>query len=92
MSKLDYAAASHAMQSGVTQEMVDRPGPTTPKHLRVGINVALCDHAALVGLLVANGVITDDEYLDAITGEMNREVERYEAALGELLGVKITLR
>lgn len=92
MSKLPYEAAQHAMQTGVAHEMEHRPGPTTPKSLRVGINTALCDHAALIRLLVDKGVISDDEYRAAITDEMNREVKRYEKSLGKLLGTKITLR
>lgn len=89
---MPYEAAQHAMQTGVAQEMEHRPGPTAPKSLRVGINTALCDHAALVRLLVDKGVSTDAEYVDAITDEMNLEVERYERSLGDSLGAKITLR
>ena len=88
-----YMNAAHAMQSGVAMEMNSNPEPTQPKHLRVGVNVALCDHTALVRLLVEKGVITEDEYREAAADEMEREVGRYEALLTETLGgaTKITL-
>lgn len=78
----DYKAAVHAMQTGVQldQTMGSRDGE--PKHLRVGVNSCMCDHAALVRLLIARGVITQAQYEQAITEEMNREVERYETRLG----------
>ena len=76
-----YLAACHAMQSGVAVEMNSDPNPTTPKHLRVGINSALCDQAALVRLLVDKGILTEAEYTEAIAGEMEREVKRYEERL-----------
>lgn len=86
MSKSDverWHAAAHAMQSGVALDH-ERNGAHdgTPKHLRVGVNVALCDHAALVRLLVEKGIFTEEEYAKAIADEMEREVERYRQKLG----------
>lgn len=74
-----YLAAAHGMQSGVAFEMNNNPKPTEPKHLRVGINSAMCDHTALVRLLIERGIFNPDEYERAIADEMEREVERYEA-------------
>lgn len=91
MSKRTYIQAAHAMQSGVAFEMSLDPGPTSPKHLRVGVNSAMSNHAGLVRLLIAKGVITEPEYLQAICDEMNREAERYEQQLSERTGKKITL-
>ena len=76
-TKEEYVGNVHAMQSAVAAKMAIDPAETTPKHLRVGVNSAMCDQAALVQLLVAKGVITIEEYGDAITQEMAREVERY---------------
>lgn len=84
--------AAHAMQSGVKAEMELRPQPTSPKDLRTGVNVALTDHAALVKLLIAKGVITEVEYHEAIADGMEAEHRRYEARLSELMGKKVTLR
>lgn len=92
-----HQAAQHAMQSGVRQELAhELPQLTTEfarflKHERVGINTALCDHSALVHLLAAKGLFTMAEYAEAMADEMEREVTRYEASLGAMLGVKVTL-
>lgn len=79
------------MQSGVAAEMHFNSSPTDPKHLRVGVNAAMTDHAGFVKLLIRKGVITEEEYLDAITGSMNEEVERYEKHLSKQYNKKITL-
>lgn len=76
-----YQAACHAMQTGVMYDQEYNPKDKEPKHLRVGINVAHCDHAALVQLLMSKGIITELEYWQAITAEMEREVERYAAKI-----------
>lgn len=86
-----YEAAAHAMQSGVAMEMNHHSQPTEPKHLRVGINAAMADHCGLVTLLIAKGVFTEAEYLDAIAKSMESEKERYEKHLTDLVGTKITL-
>lgn len=72
-----YLAACHAMQSGVAFKMDMDTKDTTPKHLRVGVNSAMCDSSALAGLLIRKGVITEAEYLEAITVMMEEEVDRY---------------
>lgn len=79
-----YRAAVHGMQSGVAAEMVLGAGSaaTEPKHLRVGINAAMCDHSALVQLLIGKGIFTRDEYLTAIADAMEAEKARYEQRLG----------
>lgn len=86
-----YLAACHAMQSGVAAEMEIGSEDTSPKHLRVGVNSALCDQAALVRLLVEKGIVTEEEYAAAVTAEMEREVARYEERLSEHHGVRVTL-
>lgn len=80
-----YEDALHAMQTGVAIEQGKGSDNGLPKHLRVGVNAAMCDHTGLVRLLISKGVITQDEYIQAITEEMNREVERYEKKLGVTL-------
>lgn len=86
-----YRAACHAMQSGVAMMMNYDPKPTEPKHLRVGVNSALCDQAALVKLLVNKGVITRRDYEEALVTEMKREVAGYEEQLRKIVGANITL-
>lgn len=89
MSKYhDYA---HAMQSGVAMEMGYDDSSVTPKHLRVGINSAMVNDEAIAQLLMDKGIITKDEYEEAITAAMKREKERYEKRLTERFGRKISL-
>lgn len=75
-----YFKAAHAMQSGVAFEMnyLDTASATEPKHLRVGVNVALSDGAALVRLLIAKGILTEEEYFKAIADMMEEEVAKYQ--------------
>ena len=89
--KQRWMDAAHAMQSGVAMEMNYREMPTQPKHLRVGINSAMTDHSGLVKLLINKGLITEDEYIEAIADAMVKEKERYEETLSQLLGSKVTL-
>jgi hypothetical protein len=77
-----YLDAGHAVQTGVALEMA-REGDDSRahKHLRVGINLRACDHTGLVKLLIAKGVITEDEYVEAMADEAELEVQRYEERL-----------
>jgi hypothetical protein len=86
-----YVAATHAMQSGVAAEMGYKPSPTTPKHLRVGVNSAMVNSSALAELLISKGVITEAEYLEVIAAGMEREAKLYEDRISEHYGRKITL-
>jgi hypothetical protein len=69
---LTYAEAMHAMQTGVANLSGN---DLAPKHLRVGINSALVDNAALARLLVKKGVFTQEEYTEEVRLEMCREVD-----------------
>lgn len=93
-AKKRWADAAHAMQSGVAYEMnlPERVSATEPKHLRVGVNAALADHGSLVRLLIAKGVFTEVEYLEAIATGMEAEVVDYEAGIKAHTGVDIKLR
>lgn len=90
-----YTAAAHAMQSGVAADMETDTsggaGATTPKHLRVGVNSAMADHSALAELLIAKGVFTHAEYMEALASGMEREAKRYQDLLSSRLGTKVTL-
>lgn len=76
-----YRAAAHAMQSGVALDHSRGSQDGTPKHLRVGVNAAMCEHAALAALLISKGVFTRDEYEAAVALEMEAEVARYRERL-----------
>jgi len=78
---LTYQEALHAMQSGVAYEMNKDLKITDPKHLRVGINSAMVNDAALVRLLIKKGLFTLEEYEEELRLEACREVDRYETRL-----------
>lgn len=87
-----YERAAHAMQSGVAREIgsgVSRE--TEPKHLRVGVNSALVDSAALAKLLIARGIITEREYIKAIADQMEEEAESYRKRISSRLGRTVDL-
>jgi len=85
-----YVALAHAMQAGVALEMnyPEMSHATDPKHLRVGVNVAMVDHSALVTLLLDKGLLTEAEYYDALIVAMEKEVRLYEQRISEHLGGK----
>jgi hypothetical protein len=87
-----YEKACHAMQSGVAMWMNYDLQQTAPKHLRVGVNSALVDSSAIARLLMAKGVITEEEYYKALADQMEEEVESYRKLISDKLGGKeITL-
>jgi hypothetical protein len=91
---LSYDAAMHGVQAGVAMEMNAQMNDAhTPKHLRVGINSAMVNDAAMVRLLVKKGLITEEEYAEEVRLEANRELDRYEDRLRAALGnANINLR
>jgi hypothetical protein len=86
-----HHAAMHGMQAGVALDETHDPKNMTPKHLRVGINAAMSDAGGLAKLLIDKGLITEEEYLTAITESAEREHKTYEAAYSKRFGKKITL-
>lgn len=86
-----YQAAAHAMQSGVAFKMGHDPNETNAKHLRVGVNSALRDSSTLARLLMAKGLITEEEYVAAQADGMEEEAELYRRWLSDHTGVNITL-
>jgi hypothetical protein len=62
---------------------------TAAPNLRAGVNVALSDQAALAKLLVAKGVISEREYLEAVVQELLEALERYRARLQAHVGREV---
>ena len=81
-----YAKACHAIQSGVAFEHGRGSEDGSPKHLRVGVNLRAVDHAALVRLLLAKGIISELEYVEALADAAEEEQKRYEARAAKALG------
>lgn len=86
-----YRANLHAMQTGVAFKMNYNPKETEPKHLRVGVNAAMSDLAAMAKLLISKGVITLEEYEKALADQMEIEVESYQKYLADKTGKTIHL-
>lgn len=80
---LSYEQALHGIQSAVKFSHEHGRQDGSPKHLRTGLNGAMCDHAALARLLIQKGVITEDEYLEASRIGVNTELASYERTYGE---------
>lgn len=94
MSSEKLAALQHAVQSGVQSEIShfgEAAAGCSPKMLRVGVNCALVEGAALARLLISKGIITREEYDGALVDGMQREVAAYEERLSRILGTKVVL-
>ena len=79
---LTYEQALHGVQSGVAYEHSKGSPDGSPKHLRVGINSAHVNNAAIARLLIDKGVITLDEIEEANRLAMNEEVAQYQDRAG----------
>jgi len=102
MTKLEdlqrrYLTAAHAVQAGVAMEMNDDPpsnsaSAVSPKMLRTGVNMAMVQQGALVRLLIAKGIITEEEYFEELAKGAEAEKAAYEERLSRRFnGAKIDL-
>jgi hypothetical protein len=87
----EYTRLGHALQSGVAMELERGNQAATPKHLRTGLSCVMADLGSLTRLLVAKGLITDDDYYAAILEGLRSEVTVYEMRLSEQMGARIAL-
>lgn len=88
----EYERNMHGVQSGVAALMASgQQEDMTPKHLRVGVNSALVNHHAIATLLIEKGVITHEEYFEALAKSAESERKRYEVAVRNKLGKEVTL-
>ena len=91
-----YEIAAHAVQAGVAMELHDAPphisqSAASPKMLRTGVNLAMVEHGALVRVLIAKGVFTEEEYFEELVKGVEQEQRLYEERLSARLGGKIKL-
>lgn len=82
----EYEMLGHAIQSGVALDQSRGSQDGTPKHLRVGVNLALVEIGVLAKFLIDKGVCTEQEYFEAVIEKLREELARYEARLGVRLG------
>ena len=89
--KTRYQELLHAMQSGVAFWMEYDPVEVAPKHLRVGINSALVSASATALALFRKGVLTEDEYFDALIELTEADVASYAEKVSARCGRSVSL-
>lgn len=90
----EYKQLAHAVQTGVAYDHQYGSQDGTPKHLRTGLACVMADVGSLGRLFIAKGLITEQEYFEAILDGLRREVVAYEQRLAGRMGAgatKITL-
>lgn len=80
-----YYDAAHAVQAGTKMTETDA------MDCRIGLNVQMAEFGGLAKLLIDKGLITLDEYEDAMVAGVEREKARLEAELSKRTGAKIVL-
>lgn len=92
-----YEIAAHAVQAGVAMELNDAPphisqSAASPKMLRTGLNLEMVSHGALVRLLIAKGLFTEEEYFEELVKGVEQEQRDYEARLTARFGGKTKIK
>lgn len=82
----EYARLAHAIQSAVALSHTRGSPDGSPKHLRTGVNLAMCDIGSIGRLLVRKGVVTEAEYFEAVLDGLRRELDTYEQQYGVKFG------
>ena len=87
-AKERYERAAHRVQTAIWAfpEHENR----TPKHLRIGLDMSKSDMGGLARLLIAKGVFSELEYMDAMADGAEREAASYENELAARFGINIT--
>jgi hypothetical protein len=82
-----YEKAGHRIQTALAILWSNDPGLslTQPKHMRTGIDLSKSDMGGLASLLIAKGVFTKDEYVEAITKAAEQEADSYEKMVQTIL-------
>ena len=85
----EHETLSHAIQSGVGFDQ--ETNPENPKHTRTGINIVMSDLGSLSRLLIAKGLITEEEIAEECVEGLKLEVRHYEEILSKRAGTKVKL-
>ena|SRR5687768_12689046 len=72
-----YAAAAHAMQSAVAFMIAVGDTGAEPKHLRVGVNMAMCETGALAKTLTDAGLIKFETFYENLVELLEKDVADY---------------
>lgn len=81
-----YGAAMHGVQTGIKILLETGDEFASPKHLRVGINSAMATDKGLANLLIAKGVFTEEEYVEAMAVAAEEELAFMTAEVRARLG------
>jgi hypothetical protein len=87
-----WEAAAHRIQTATALRFsleypwMDERLQKALKHIRVGVDTTKADQGALAGLLIAKGIITQQEYFDAGLKGQIEEADRQEQWLQEQMG------
>lgn len=88
----EYVYHLKRVQTGVaTLQQHGLSNETEPKHLRVGVNSALLDSAAIAELLMSKGIFTLDELYVVLARKTREEADKYEARCKQLIDPRIVL-
>jgi len=79
---LTYEQAAHGVQTAIAYGIEQGSKATEPKHMRVGIDMSKADMLGLAVLLIDKGIITSDEYLEAMRLSANEELAMREEEHG----------
>ena len=69
-----YHAAVRALE---TAERLAAPGRAARGERRTSVALCRCEQSALARLLIAKGIISEDEYSQALIDEIEREIASY---------------
>lgn len=91
---LPYEVAVHGVQSAIDVAMNTYPDyrATEEKHMRVGVDMSKADMCGLANLMIRKGLITLDEYMEAMRLGANHELAMREIEHYERTGVKVSFR
>ena len=79
---LTYEEAAHGVQTAIAYDIGQGRKTTEPKHMRVGIDMSKADMLGLAILLIEKGIITSDEYIEAMRLSANEELAMREEEYG----------
>ncbi len=79
---LTYEEATHGVQTAIAYDIDQGRKATEPKHMRVGIDMSKADMLGLAILLIEKGIITSDEYIEAMRLSANEELAMREEEYG----------
>lgn len=82
-----YMRAAHRVQTAI-EFSPDKTGQE-PKHLRVGVDLSKSDMGGLAQLLINKGLITEEEYLLAITKFAEQEATHREDEFSVRFGINV---